>query len=436
MEPLDKNLPAAPERTLLSRLSDVVLSGGEHLKELLGSHKSESGASKNSANPHVPYLELVGFEQKPAAASNLNADIHELTTAFASTPTLAKDFQDCLRKTSNSSQPNEQRRLGGPGELGEQSRLNEQSGFVRALQFLRNDSSAIPDKKLRDRLVADVVHQIAHPESIRQGEKGTCGLATSELLLATNRPDAYATAIADWIHQGRLVFDQGNVVEKASDPARYQDLLRYDDGNKERSLASKVFQTAAANLVESGKGFTYNDYNPAAAPLIDYESGKAKPDNDSGERLTDAHGRVLPWSGLTNEDQLYLLKTVTGNNYQIDKLYGESSSDLASQLKAGFDANHSPMIVSLNYVEGGHAIAIVDIGDDADKDSIRYVNTATSSGQSHRLSTSSLFDASVEGKDVVRLGSPHTLDGYVYREPAPLAHAERHYVEVLHAANS
>lgn len=428
MEPLDKNLPVAPERPLLSRLSEVALSGTEHLKELLGSHKSESGASKNSSSQHVPHLELVGFEQKPAA-SNLNADIHELTTAFASTPALAKDFQDCLRKTSNSAQPSE---LSGPSE---QSRLNEQSGLVRALQFLRNDSSAIPDKKLRDKLVADVVHQIAHPELIRQGEKGTCALATSELLLATNRPDAYATTIADWIHEGRLVFDHGNVVEKVSDPKRYQDLLHYDDGNKERSLASKVFQTAAANFVENGKGFTYTDYNPASAPLIDYESGKGKPDCDSGERLTDARGRILPWSGLTNEDQLYLLKTLTGNSYKIDKLYGESSSDLAARLKADFDANHSPMIVNLNYVDGGHAIVIIGV-DDADKSSVRYVNTATSSGHSHRLSTTSLFDVGVEGKDVVRLGLPHTLDGYVYREPAPLAHAERHYVEVLHASES
>jgi hypothetical protein len=178
------------EQTFLSRLSDFAVAPGEHLKNLwncTGSQEKVSNSSEAVARAPMPHLELVGFDHQPSSRESVAAGIHELAESFAATPAVAKDFQDYLSRTAKLSLFREQ-----------------QSELVHALQFLSNDSSAVPDKNLRDKLVAAVVHQIAHPDAIRQGYKGTCALATSELLLATNRPDAYATAIADWVHQGNL----------------------------------------------------------------------------------------------------------------------------------------------------------------------------------------------------------------------------------------
>src|SRR5262249_32008310 len=45
-------------------------------------------------------------------------------------------------------------------------------------------------------LVASLAHQIAHPESIKQGAKDTCALAATEQLMAGTAPEAYAEMVA------------------------------------------------------------------------------------------------------------------------------------------------------------------------------------------------------------------------------------------------
>src|SRR5262249_29730996 len=97
--------------------------------------------------------------------------------------------------------------------------------------------------KERLEMSRDLVHNLAHPEDIKQGNKGTCALATTEYMLARDHPDVYARSVAEWATAGELTTFGSGKVEAGKgvkiDPAE----IHRDDGNPERGLSSKVFQT-------------------------------------------------------------------------------------------------------------------------------------------------------------------------------------------------
>src|SRR5262249_32971457 len=81
----------------------------------------------------------------------------------------------------------------------------KREAVYKALEQIANDAGGPPNKlspEERQKLVEQVAHQIAHPESIKQGNKGTCGLASSEFELAQKHPEKYARYVADLASKG------------------------------------------------------------------------------------------------------------------------------------------------------------------------------------------------------------------------------------------
>src|SRR5262249_15092800 len=158
------------------------------------------------------------------------------------------------------------------------------------------NNPSIPE---RQELVRDIVHQIANPSEIRQGQKDTCGPASDEAIVARGRPTAYAEAVANWALKG-----EHNGIKLPAGALK-------DDGNPDRSLTSRVFQSAAANFSASLQGGEYINERPGTG-------------QGSGEYLAkrDPSGKLLPretwenWGGTTPKDDVAFLNKLTGgDNY-------------------------------------------------------------------------------------------------------------------------
>ncbi len=253
----------------------------------------------------------------------------------------------------------------------------------------RHDKSQTTNLSEKDRqeIVKDLTHQIAHPEDIKQGNKGTCALASTEFVLAKERPDAYAKAIESLATKGEL---SGAKLSKAD--------LHGDDGDPERSKASKLFQTAAANLAVMDSGARYENFKPGEAPAV--TAGKA-PSDDSGERLVTKDGKIEDWPGLKTQEQVDVLKKITGENFQVDKLYAWSADSFQKQLEEEAKNYGYPVKIGFYYPDGSaHAVSITGIDNTTHPATVKYDDTAQPRGESQQKSINDIYGLAVDGPNV------------------------------------
>src|SRR5262249_8495263 len=214
----------------------------------------------------------------------------------------------------------------------------KREAVYKAMEQIANNDGGPPNHLSpaeRQKLVEQVAHQIAHAESIQQGNKGTCGLAATEFELAKTHPEKYARYVADLATNGEAKTPDGRtlkinpeMINVRNDWGGYQP---HDDGNPERSLASKIFQTACANrvledqaLAKGEKPSTYDDQMPGTKyptdrPDFTEKRSKLKdfnPSLDTGERVIGPDGTVKPWTGVNHDDISKLSSELTGEKYE------------------------------------------------------------------------------------------------------------------------
>jgi hypothetical protein len=255
-------------------------------------------------------------------------------------------------------------------------------------------------------LIADLTRQIANPDTIKQGDKKTCGLAESEFELAKKHPDQYARYVADLVVTGITKLqpydtkDAGGAV-KVEDSNLSQlkvekDLIsantkQYDDDNPDRSLASKVFQTAAADWIayKDSKG-SYQDGKLLLKSTLVNSGIDVGFEQHGGEEVTRQDGTFYKWDGvrapgiaeltsrLTGEKfkPVYLSKEVlTGDQAQMEKVKADFYDVLKNQqfpIKVGMCLTKGDF-TGMNAVDG-HELAIMGV--DKEKDLVYIYNTA------------------------------------------------------------
>ncbi len=262
------------------------------------------------------------------------------------------------------------------------------------MEQIANDSGGAPNKlspEQRQHLVEQVAHQIAHPESIKQGTKGTCGLASTEFELAQKHPDKYAHYLADLATKGEVTTDGGGHLKLPPDLVnatnKKGEYGPQDDGNPERSLASKIFQSAAANRVLENRAAEKNP--PEDAPTYDTQKPGTKypqviqiadtakeyrPSEDTGERIVHPNGKVEQWDGIDHTEMVKLNSELTGDKYAaVPVVKGRNMDNPTQEAQAEKDFlktvedNGVPIKCSINLkqgdftgmnAEGGHEIVI------------------------------------------------------------------------------
>ena len=260
--------------------------------------------------------------------------------------------------------------------------------------------------KERLEISRDLVHNLAHPEDIKQGNKGTCALATTEYMLAREHPDVYAKSVAEWSTAGEVTSFGSGKVEAGKgakiDPAE----IHRNDGNPERGPASKVFQTGAANLAIAERGEKYVNYQPGTKEVPAVTQGKAPtPIDDTGERIITADGKVKDWPGLYAKQQVDVLNKLTGDNYVADKLYSETPDQLKAQLTDAADKHGYPIKVSFLDGTGGHVVSITGIDSSKSPAEVVYQDTAEPRGDPQRLPMNKFYERALKGGSVYAAGN-------------------------------
>lgn len=250
----------------------------------------------------------------------------------------------------------------------------KREAVYKALEQIANDSGKEPNHlsaEQRQNLVEQTAHQIAHPESITQGNKGTCGLASTEFELAKNHPEKYAQIVADLSTKGKFDTAHGGMtiapenINTKNDKGEY---VAQDDGNPDRSLTSKIFQTAAANKVLE---YQAKEANPPETPskYVTVKPGEQIPENDpdfsvsqdTGERIVGPNGEVKDWSGASETHVAELTSELTGEHYEVVSVVKNRDLSKPAEEKAAekdfldvVDKNEMPIKVAITTAKGDH----------------------------------------------------------------------------------
>ena len=251
-----------------------------------------------------------------------------------------------------------------------------------------NDTTKL-DPKQRAELVSSLAHQVAHPESIKQGAKDTCVSANVEKTLAMTHPDQYADMAAQLATKGEYTTPDGKTTVKAQRDENGK-LADLSDPSKQRSATSEVMQTAITNIAMP-PGETYKSYQPGKEPIPD---GVIKVE-DSGERVQTADGKEKRFEGLPRDAKEDILgKLAPGDGYQSRKV--QTAEDLGQAWKDNggkaplnvtvrINAEHTGMGQAKDGNAGTHAVTIthMEFGPDGKPTQIYYENTADSTDHSH-----------------------------------------------------
>jgi hypothetical protein len=298
----------------------------------------------------------------------------------------------------------------------------KREAVYKAMEQVANDAGGPPNKlspEQRKELVEQMAHQIAHPESIKQGNKGTCGLACTEFELASKHPEKYAAMVADLATKGETITADGRPLKVSSElinhTNRKGEFVEHDDGNPERTLTSKIFQSAAANRVLENEAraktppeapATYDTQRPGTKYPIEVaevnpnKNTDFRPSEDSGERIVAADGTVTHWEGVTNEDIAKVTSDFTGEQYEAKPIVqGRDMKDPTQEAAAEKDfidiAENTglPLKASITTMkgdfsgmnaEGGHEVIVTRI-DKGPPAMVYYDNTA--GGADHNYPT-------------------------------------------------
>jgi hypothetical protein len=144
----------------------------------------------------------------------------------------------------------EQKRL--RADLAEIDKLPEEQRqkVYKSLETIAHGEAAtrLTDQQRRE-LVMSLAHQIAHPESIKDGDM-TGTPANAERMMASGYPEHYANIVAKLATDGRYISSDGKTVEAKRDSDGR--LAGRSDPSSQRSLTSELFQDAVVQLRRSG----------------------------------------------------------------------------------------------------------------------------------------------------------------------------------------
>jgi YD repeat-containing protein len=242
-----------------------------------------------------------------------------------------------LKDTPNLT-PEQQKQL--KADMGEIDKLPEEQRkkVYESLDKIAHSEAAtkLTDQQ-RNELVTSLAHQIAHPESVHQGSKMTCALASAEANMARNHPDTYADMVSKLAVDGKYTTPGGKTVEAQMVDGH---LAGDSDGSGRRNLSSEVFQNAAAQLAMAD-GDKYQSFMPGHRPL----PPGASLSTDTGERVVHKDGSTSVFDGITADQEATVMNQLAPQDkYKATKPI-DSQADLEKAMK---DNGGLPMTVGVH----------------------------------------------------------------------------------------
>lgn len=391
-----------------------------------GKPKAEKGIAEEFAEAKDKLVKKVESFTKP-----ISADMLVNKAGVAGDKTSVKEADDPEVKKIKDAKiplsPEQEKQLKSDLEqinkLPEEQRKKVLESIDKIANADTNDSTKL-DPKQRAELITSMAHQVAHPESIKQGAKDTCVSANVEKTLAMTHPDQYADMVAQLATKGEYTTPDGKSTVKAQREADGK-LADLSDPSGQRSATSELMQTAITNL-GMPPGETYKSHKPGKEPIPD---GVMK-DQDSGERVVGEDGKEKRFEGLSRTAKEDILnKLVPDDNYQARKVQtaedlGQAWKDNGSKpplhVTVRINAEHTGMGQAKDGAAGTHAVVIthMEFGPDGKPTQIYYENTADSTDHSYPNGKPVPADEFVKSMQNER---SHTYkDGSTDRWPEPM----------------
>lgn len=202
------------------------------------------------------------------------------------------------------------------------------------LASLADEQTPLAEGVDRDRLVTDLVQELATPSAINQGPRGTCAPTTIAIQLAMNQPAEYARIAAG------LASPEGQVTLAGGQVLRREDGTAADDGTG-RSVTQRLIGSAFMELANGDRDYDNASGDGAGAWSNDldrlYEAVMGRPMSD--KRLT------------TDEDKAWALGVID------------------TQLRAG-----ASVPVALSWGDGYHKVLVTGTETVDGVDYVKYVN--------------------------------------------------------------
>lgn len=219
-------------------------------------------------------------------------------------------------------------------------------------RLLEDDPKAVISQEDRSILAQQVISQAAHPISIDQGQNKTCNVSNAEVRIYARQPSKAADLVADAALTGKYKGTDGTEVQLRQDsliPDREARMNPPLDGN--RSFATQLFNHTAANLVLKDSGRSYIKTRPAR-PL------------DTGERVVDADGNEVEFTGFTGDEIVKAHNIIAGPSDDIVYIDHTSEGHHKGDNRGKFstEENFKDLLVELKEKGGLPVILMVDAG--------------------------------------------------------------------------
>jgi hypothetical protein len=183
------------------------------------------------------------------------------------------------------------------------------------LQKLIVSSESDPkiNKVERRQLAKEVMHHVAQPRNVDQGDHDTCGAAVAEVVVVAHTPEKFASTVRQIADRGSFITQTGKTVEldsssmNADSEASDYGINPYNKKLSERSYASQLYQIAGINagFEAQNKGLRYTQIKPVYS-------------TDKGERTVDAKtGEQFTFIGLYPEDVEAIIRETSGVNVPV-----------------------------------------------------------------------------------------------------------------------
>lgn len=196
-------------------------------------------------------------------------------------------------------------------------------------------NAALYNGTTKQKILDDVLLQIANPDRVEQGTAPTCTVTSMQFELVAEEPAEYVRLMSDLTGpQGRAKM-RGN-----SDLA----LAEGDGGTRDgRSISQTIFQTAA---MEFGNGKTL-DFVPSAHGSFDSTGAMVQ-------------------QGLRPEQQTQVLRQLFGVNYRSERFQTEAEGAKVLEKLRGYDASSAqnrPIILQIDQGDFNHAVTFERVAD-------------------------------------------------------------------------
>jgi hypothetical protein len=198
----------------------------------------------------------------------------------------------------------------------------------------------------RAQLVADVTQELAVPEGISQGYKGTCAPTTLEIQLAQNNPAEYVRLITG------LSSKEGTIVTVRGDTLKREDDWNHASGT-DRTLSQQLLAPA---LMELANGTDNYD--------------NSEDENQRNYRLFS----IGDGSGLSVEQVDRALESLYGKDFTFSNVNSDKDRKGAMDLLQAETKAGRSVTVALDWGKGSHKVLVTGFEMRGGVEHVRYIN--------------------------------------------------------------